>query len=60
MGPYRQQGCGLCGLLLTQGAMGLVRQARKRCGLIGAFRLGWMGSGSADLGGDTAHRPGQP
>jgi hypothetical protein len=41
VGRYRKRRLGRCGLSLTQGTVGLVRQARKRCGRVSAGALGW-------------------
>ena len=41
VGQYRKRRLGMCGISLTQGTVGLVRQALKRFGLVSAGALGW-------------------
>ena len=64
--PRRRRHFGLHGVALTQGAMGLVRQALERFGLIGAGALrrdgrGWHGrSGHASPGPGEMHHDEEP
>ena len=51
---------GRCGIALTQGTVGLVRQASKRWGLVSAGALGWtrLRLGGRGWGRHAAHVPG--
>src|SRR5262249_53012267 len=63
IGPDRRRWSALPDFWLTQDTVGLVRQARKRCRLAGAFALGlsWHGwSGQAWLGPSDVHHDEEP